>query len=258
MRHPVTVVAANTFREVGRDRLLHGSAGLVTAFVIFAWVLGWLNPEEEEQARHLVDFGLAGVNVLGLLMAALLGSALLRREMERRTLYTVLCRDVTRPQFVAGKYLGLLGAFAAALGIVAVVMGLYFSISGAKPGLPLAAAVYGNLLEIAVLTAISVLFGAITSPALAAAGTVTAWFAGHWTGTLLEYVELTKSEGLRPLFEAIYYGLPNLSFFDHREAAAFGDPPAFGDLGIATAYAAAWVAVLVGAAAALFRRRELP
>ena len=258
MRHPVLVVAANTFREVGRDRMFHLVGALVTGFVLFAWVLGWLNPDESEQARHLVDFGLAGVNVFGLLMAALLGSALLRREMERRTLYTVLSRDVTRAQFVAGKYLGLVSVFAAGLGIVAAVMGVYFSLFGATPGLPLLAAVYGNLLEIAVLTAASVLFGSFTTPALAAIGTVTAWFAGHATGTLLEYVDLTEKESLRPVFEALYYGLPNLSFFDLREGAAFGDPVRWGDLGIATAYAAAWTAVLVGGAAFLFRRRELP
>lgn len=258
MRHPVLVVAANTFREVGRDRMFHLVGGLVTAFVLFAWVLGWLNPEESEQTRHLVDFGLAGVNVFGLLMAALLGSALLRREMERRTLYTVLSRDVSRAQFVAGKYLGLVAVFAAGLGLVASVMVLYFSLFGATPGLPLLAAIYGNLLEIAVLTGISVLFGSFTTPALAAIGTVTAWFAGHATGTLLEYVELTEREALRPLFEALYYGLPNLSFFDLREGAAFGDPVRWGDLGISTAYAAVWVAVLVGGAALLFRHRELP
>jgi ABC-type transport system involved in multi-copper enzyme maturation permease subunit len=258
LRHPVLVVAANTFREVGRDRLFHLVGGLVTAFVLFAWVLGWLNPEESEQTRHLVDFGLAGVNVFGLLMAALMGSALLRREMERRTLYTVLSREVTRGGFVAGKYLGLVAVFAAGLGIVAAVLLGYFSLFGATPGLPLLAAIYGNLLEIAVLTAVSVLFGSFTTPALAAVGTVTAWFAGHATGTLLEYVELTENESLRPFFEFLYYALPNFSFFDLREGAAFGDPVRFGDLGIATVYAVVWVLVLVAGAAGLFRRRELP
>jgi ABC-type transport system involved in multi-copper enzyme maturation permease subunit len=258
LRHFVLVVAANTFCEVARDRMFHLVGGLVTAFVLFAWVLGWLNPEESEQTRHLVDFGLAGVNIFGLLMAALLGSALLRREMERRTLYTVLSRDLTRAGFVAGKYLGLVAVFAAGLGLVAAVMLGYFTIFGATPGLPLLAAIYGNLLEVAVLTAVSVLFGSFTTPALAAIGTVTAWFAGHATGTLLEYVELTENESLRPLFEVLYYGLPNLSFLDWREGAAFGDPVRARDLALATGYAAVWVAILVGGAAALFRRRELP
>ncbi len=258
MRSPVLVVAGNTFREVGRDRMLHLLGALVTGFVLFAWVLGWLNPEEKDQTRHLVDFGLAAVNVFGLLMAVLLGSSLLRREMERRTLYTVLCREITRPGFLVGKYLGLLGVFAAGLGIVAVLMIAYFAVWGAAPGWPLLAAVYGNLLEIAVLTAISVLLGSFTTPALSAIGTVALYLAGHATETLLDYLRMSGREALAVPFKAIYYSLPNLSNFDFRLAASFGDPVPPAVLGLSTGYALVWVAALLGAAALLFRSRELP
>jgi len=221
-------------------------------------VLGWLNPEENDQARHLVDFGLAAVNIFGLLMAVLLGSSLLRREMERRTLYTVLCREITRPRFLLGKYLGLLGVFAAGLAIVAVLMIAYFAVFGATPGWPLFAAIYGNLLEIAVLTAISVLLGTFTTPALSAIGTVALYLTGHATETLLEYLRMSEKEALEVPLKAIYYSLPNLSNFNFRLAASFGDPVSPGVLGLATLYAAVWVAALLGAAALLFRRRELP
>lgn len=258
MRGPVLVVAANTFREVGRDRMLHLLGALVTGFVLFAWVLGWLNPEEADQTRHLVDFGLAGVNVFGLLMAVLLGSSLLRREMERRTLYTVLCREVTRPGFLAGKYLGLVGVFATGLAIVAVLMVAYFAVWGATPGWPLLAAVYGNLLELAVLTAASVLLGSFTTPALSAIGTVALYLVGHSTETLLEYLQLSGRESLEVPLRVLYHLFPNLSNFDYRLAASFGDPVPPAVLGLATLYAAVWIAALLGAASLLFRRRELP
>jgi ABC-type transport system involved in multi-copper enzyme maturation permease subunit len=255
---PVLVVARNTFREVGRDRMLHLLGALVVGFVLFSWVLGWLNPEEDDQARTLIDFGLAGVNVFGLLMAVLMGSSLLRREMERRTLYTVLSREVTRSQFVAGKYLGLLAVFASGLCIVALVMILYFSVFGAVNGFPLLAAIYGNLLEIAVLTAASVLLGSFTTPALAAIGTVSLYMVGHKTETLLEYLGLSRNESLSLPLKVLYYGFPNLTDFNYRLAASYGDPVAPGILGAATLYAAVWVALLLGLASAAFRRRELP
>jgi ABC-type transport system involved in multi-copper enzyme maturation permease subunit len=258
VRSPVLVVAGNTFREVGRDRMLHLLGAAVTGFVLFSWVLGWLNPEEDDQARTLVDFGLAGVNLFGLLMAVLMGSSLLRREMERRTLYTVLSREVTRTQFVAGKYLGLLGVFAAGLCIVALVMILYFSVFGAMRGLPLLAAVYGNLLEISVLTAASVLFGAFTTPALAAIGTVSLYMVGHKTETLLEYLGMSRNEALEVPLKALYYSFPNLTNFNYRLAASYGDAVPAETLGLATAYALVWTVILLGLAAAAFRRRELP
>ena len=266
---PVLVVAGNTYREVGRDRMLHLLGALVAGFVLFSWVLGWLNPEENDQVRHLVDFGLAGVNLFGLLMAVFLGASLLRREMERRTLYTVLSREVTRPQFVVGKYLGLLGIFATGLASVALFMVGYFAIFGAMTakapagaeihrGLALVEAIYGNLLEIAVITAASVLFGSFTTPAIAALGTVTLYITGHGTETLLDYLRLTGNEALAVPFQAIYYVFPNLSDFNYREYAAFGDVVPLRTLGFATGYAVLWVGILLGAAALLFRRRELP
>jgi ABC-type transport system involved in multi-copper enzyme maturation permease subunit len=258
MRSPVLVVAGNTFREVGRDRMLHLLGSLVVGFVFFSWVLGWLNPEEEDQARTLIDFGLAGVNVFGLLMAVLMGSSLLRREMERRTLYTVLSREVTRRQFVAGKYLGLLGVFAAGLCIVALVMVLYFSVFGAVRGFPLLAAVYGNLLEIAVITAVSVLLGSFTTPALSAIGTVSLYMVGHNTETLLEYLDMTRNESLEVPLKVLYFAFPNLTDFNYRLAASYGDPVPLSDLGLATAYALVWTGLLLGLASAAFRRRELP
>ncbi|MHC4924312.1 MAG: ABC transporter permease, partial [Planctomycetota bacterium] len=211
---PVLVVAGNTFREVGRDRMLHVLGALILAFVLFSWVLGWLNPEEEDQVRHLIDFGLAAVNIFGLMMAVLLGSSLLRREMERRTLYTVLCREVTRTQFLLGKYLGLVGVFAAGFTIVALLMVIYFAVFGTLAGQPIFAAIYGNILEIAMLTAVCVLIGSFSTPAMAAFGTVSMYAAGHATETLKEYVELMQHPGLEKVVMAVYYLVPNLSNFN--------------------------------------------
>lgn len=258
MKSPVLVVAGNTFREVGRDRMLHLLGALVVGFVLFSWVLGWLNPEEDDQARTLIDFGLAGVNVFGLLMAVLMGSSLLRREMERRTLYTVLSRDVTRTQFVAGKYLGLLGVFAAGLCIVALVMVLYFSVFGAVRGFPLVAAVYGNLLELSVITAVSVLLGSFTTPALSAIGTVSIYMVGHNTETLLEYLDMTRDPALEIPLKTLYYAFPNLTNFNYRLAASFGDAVPLSVIGMSTLYALVWTGLLLGLASAAFRRRELP
>jgi ABC-type transport system involved in multi-copper enzyme maturation permease subunit len=226
--------------------------------VLFSWVLGWLNPEEDDQSRALIDFGLAGVNVFGLLMAVLMGSSLLRREMERRTLYTVLSREVTRTQFVAGKYLGLVAVFATGLCLVALVMVLYFSVFGTVGGLPLMLAIYGNLLEIAVLTAVSVLLGSFTTPALASIGTVSLYMVGHNTETLLEYLDMTRNESLEVPLKALYYAFPNLTNFNFRLAASFGDAIPLEVVGMATGYAVLWVGILLSVASAAFRRRELP
>jgi len=258
VKGPILVVAANTFREVARDRMLHLLGALIVAFVLFSRVLGWLAVEEVDEAAMLVDFGLAGVNVFGLLMTVLLGASLLRREMEQRTLYTVLSREVSRTEFVVGKYLGLLAVFGAGLAAVAVLMAGYQAFWGQTPGLPVAVAVYGNLLEIALLVAATVFLGSFTTPAMASLGTVALYVSGHSTETLREFLALRGEHAPRLAIEVLYHAVPNLTDFNYRNAARYGDAVPIATLGAATAYAAIWVALLLGAAALLFRRRELP
>jgi len=133
-----------------------------------------------------------------------------------------------------------------------------FALLGTMPGLPLLAAVYGNLLEIAVLTAASVLLGSFTTPAMSALGTVALYLSGHATETLLDYLAVPGNEGLEIPVKIIYYAVPNLTDFNFRLAASFGDPVGAGTLVAATAYAAVWCFLLLAAAGLLFRGRELP
>ncbi|HMI92694.1 MAG TPA: ABC transporter permease subunit [Polyangiales bacterium] len=102
---PVFAVAINTFREAVRDRVLYGVLGIATAVLLFTLVLAQVSLDQ--QLRIVLDVGLASISLFSVLVAVFLGSSLLYKEIERKTLYVILPKPIRRYQFLLGKYCGI-------------------------------------------------------------------------------------------------------------------------------------------------------
>jgi ABC-type transport system involved in multi-copper enzyme maturation permease subunit len=99
------LIAHNTFREATRDRLL---AGVIAAGVLLLAVTQLLSPLAMGEGRRLtVDLGLSGISWLGLLVVLLVGTSLVAKELERRTIFNLLSRPISRPSYLVGKWVGL-------------------------------------------------------------------------------------------------------------------------------------------------------
>jgi ABC-type transport system involved in multi-copper enzyme maturation permease subunit len=75
----------------------------------------------EDDNKLLVDLGLSTLFLSGLLMAAFTATGVLAREIENKTVLTVVSKPVARPLVVIGKFLGVAGAIAIAYGLLALV-----------------------------------------------------------------------------------------------------------------------------------------
>ena len=103
--HRIIAVAVNTFREAVRDRVLYGLVGIATAVLVFTLVLAELSLDQ--QRRIVLDVGLASISLFSVLVAIFLGSSLLYKEIERKTLYVILPKPIRRFEFLLGKYFGI-------------------------------------------------------------------------------------------------------------------------------------------------------
>jgi ABC-type transport system involved in multi-copper enzyme maturation permease subunit len=101
----VVAVAVNTFREAVRDRVLNGVLGIATAVLIFTLVLAEVSLDQ--QRRIVLDVGLASISIFSVVVAVFLGSSLLYKEIERKTLYVILPKPIRRHEFLLGKYFGI-------------------------------------------------------------------------------------------------------------------------------------------------------
>lgn len=250
----VLLIAHNTFREATRDRVVAGvvAAGLALLGVTLAaspLALG-------EGGRLLVDLGLTGISVLGLLVILLTGTSLVAKEVERRTIYNLLSRPIQRPAYLVGKWAGL----SATLWTVAVLLGLALwglvALRGqAAAGPAVLQAVYLAGLELTVVTALAVMFSALSTPVLSALYTLGFVVAGQWSYDLRAFAAKFPPE-LGAVLNAVAHLVPNLPLFNMRTLAAAGETTTVLHLGLATAYAAVYVGAALALAAAAFESRD--
>jgi ABC-type transport system involved in multi-copper enzyme maturation permease subunit len=135
-----------------RDRVLYGVHGFASAVLFFTMAIAELSLHE--QARVVSDLGLASISLFSVVVAIFLGSSLLYKEIERKTLYVILPKPVQRAEFLLGKYFGI---FLTALVFVALMGALQLWITAVQADAKLVAAL-GVLLGLLVLLAVLLFF----------------------------------------------------------------------------------------------------
>ncbi len=250
----ILAIARNTFREAIRDRILYGLLAFALLMIGSSLALASLSVGQQE--RITKDLGLAAISLIGVLMSVFLGITLVSKEVDRRTVYTILSKPVRRHHLVVGKYVGL----AATVTVNVLVMGAGLALLTAAYGWwhgNVAAAVYMILLEMLVLTAIATLFSTFTTPTLSAMFTLGLFVLGHLSGALRDITERSGSVAGRLAGEALYRLLPNLEAFNVKGRVAHGAPVSLLEVGLATGYGALYIAAILALAVVMFERREL-
>src|SRR5438445_2615757 len=103
-------IAFNTFREAVRDRGLYNLVYFALLLVGSTPLFGQISIGLERII--LVDLGLTAISIFGIVIAIFIGTGLVSKEIDKKTLYTVLSRPVRRWEFILGKYFGLSGTLA--------------------------------------------------------------------------------------------------------------------------------------------------
>lgn len=249
----IAAVALNTFREAIRDRVLYLILAVALVVVGGSRFVAMLTVGSE--IKIVKDLGLAAISLFGLLIAVFVGVSLVSKEIERRTVYTLLAQPVARWQFVAGKYAGLLLVLASNVLVVGSAVLAAVAVMGEPPWV-LVPAIALILVELAVVAAFAVLFSSFTNPILAAVGTVAVYVTGHlsWSFDLLKK---RVAAGLaRSLCDGLHAVLPNLDRLDLKAEAVHGAAIPAGTFAAAAAYGAFYALAVVVLACVVFERRE--
>lgn len=251
----ILTVAQNTFREAVRDKVLYVLLFFAVVAILGSKALGWISVGQD--VKIIKDVSLAAVAVFGVLIAIFVGTNLVYKEIDKRTLYTILARPVHRYEFILGKYLGL----ALLLGLVTVVMtlaaaGYVLAMGGGLTWTFFMAAllIYEELL---LLTAFAVLVSSLTSPILGALIVFCIFLFGNATEILVDLPPQFDGTLSKRVLEATYYIVPNLSNFNIRAEAANGVAVAPAFVLWAVFYGAAYTAMLLVLAAWAFEDKDV-
>jgi ABC-type transport system involved in multi-copper enzyme maturation permease subunit len=221
-----------------------------------------------QDLKIIKDLGLAAVAIFGLLIAVFIGIGLVSKEVERKSIYGLLSKPVSRPQFILGKFAGL--ALTLIVNIAAMTVALYgvlFYMTLVNPGVELvsrAPALDPQLLvavalivaELLLVTALALFFSTFSSPLLATLLTLGLWVAGHFNADLRNFENVVDNDAIAWVARVLYYVLPNLAPFDVKAEVVHGLPVTLRHVALTLAYAVIYTGLLLTAAVAIFRRRD--
>lgn len=251
----ILAIAKNTFREAVRDRILYNLIIFVLLIMACAVLLGELTDGQE--VRTITNIGLNAMLIFGVFIAIFVGVGLVSKEIEKRTVFAIFAKPVTRAEFIVGKYLGL----TLTLLVNTAVMGVGLSLAllwvgGSQMAVSVWPSIFLIFLELTIVTAVAVLFSSFSSPALSALLSFLVFLIGHLSSSLRDLAAGLGSAAISVVFDIIYYVLPNLANFSFRTEAANGMVPNASMLTACVIYAVAYCTIVLAAAVAVFSRRN--
>jgi ABC-type transport system involved in multi-copper enzyme maturation permease subunit len=260
-------VAVSVFRESVRDKVLYNLVFFAVLLMAASYLIGQLTAGQD--VKIIKDLGLAAIATFGLLIAVFIGIGLVWKEVERRSIYSLLSKPLTRQQFIVGKYCGLgitllvnVAAMVAAYYAVLAYMGAMtpqaardaWVAPAADPALLQAVALI--VIELLLVTAIALFFSTFSSPFLSAILTLGLWVIGHFNADLRNFQAVVDSPVAAGVARALYYVLPNFSAFDVKHQVVHALPVPAMYLVSTAAYGCVYIALLLVAAVAVFSRRD--
>src|SRR5262245_42388324 len=172
---PTALIAVNVFRESVRDKVLYNLVAFAILLIGASYLIGQLTAGQD--VKIIKDLGLAATSVFGLFIAIFIGIGLVSKEVEKRSIYSLLAKPISRPQLVLGKYAGLLLTLGVNLSIMALALYGVLTYMGwgatersiqawERPAadLLLLNAFVLTFIELAIVTAIALFFSTFSTP----------------------------------------------------------------------------------------------
>ncbi len=208
------VLAENTFRESIRDRLvpavlIFGAMLVGTSVLLAPLTLG-------EHGRVVRDLGLSTINLFALLLIVLVGTGMVYREVERKTIHTILTLPVPRSRFLLGKFFGMYGTVLLSIAALGTMYVAVVTVFGGGFRIDLLTAVALVAMEAFIMTAIAIFFSSVASPVLSAVFTLFLWIAGNLASDLKLLAKHLESPVIDRLVDLVYVLLPSLHNFHVR------------------------------------------
>lgn len=254
MKHPVFVVAKNTFIEMLRDRVLYFVIVFSVLFMGLNFALGQLS--YSEIFRLSVSLGLGGIHLCFSGLTIFLGCSVFYREIERKTIYTLLVRPISRGQYLLGKYLGLL------LLLLTMLLGFMvcFTLIELMVSVPILLTSYyafvGIFFEACILLAIAFFFTSFAKPFLSITCSLALFLIGHWVYNLDQLIARSESFAFKVVGLGIGRAFPDLEILNWRDYAVSQAQVPLLDVGYGILQACLWSALFFMLSLVIFRRKD--
>ncbi len=248
-------LAQNTFREAVRDKVLYSILFFAVGVIALSLVMQEITVGDREKVVRSVAQG--AVAAFGSIISMFLGISLVWKEVERKTVYTILSKPISRWMFVLGKYLGMMMTLTVVVAVMTLVYTLLMTIQQQLPPLVVYVSVGLLMVELMLLTSWATLFSTYSAPTTAAAFTLAVFVIGNLADDIWLYGSQLENPGAQATARALYWALPNFEMFSLRTQAVHELSIPWEQVLGATAYGLSYTAAVLALAMWVFERRDL-
>lgn len=250
----IKAIASNTFREAIRDRILYLLLFFALLTIIFSRVLALLTVGD--RIKVIKDVGLASLSLFGALMAILIGTGLVYKEIDKKTIFTLLSKPIHRYQFLLGKFLGLILTLFMMLLLMSIIFIVLVFFHTFKIEWSLLSAIFLIFIELCLVTSLAILFSSFSTPILSSIFSLSFYLIGHFSGGLETLIQKIKPGVGKALIQAIYFLLPNLENFNVKSEVVHHLPLPFQFFFFSTLYGIFYTLFVLTVAFLVFRKRD--
>jgi len=227
----LSALTKNTFREAIRDRILLVIAFFGAILIVATQLLSAISARQDE--KIIVDLGLGMIDVFGMIITIFVGTQLIFREIDKKTIFVLLSKPVTRSEFLLSKFFGL-GAIL--LLITSIMLAVFIAVTAFSTDLVIQHgfpnfALMGQIVLIAIFSLISfllllalvILFSSFMKPTLAAFSALTVFVIGHITDDIRIFAQNNEvSAFFRQFADTVYYVMPNFAILNLKNFVLSG------------------------------------
>ena len=203
-------------------------------------------------------FALLGIYFFNAIIALFLGTTSFYRDVERKTVYFILAKPISRAQFLLGKFFGLCLVIFLTSTALAVAYLAIIALAGEGFDAVGLLAIFMQFLEMSLFLAFAIFVSTFSSSLLSIIYTSAVFFLGHVVSALVDDAREMGISGIRfVLVNILYYVFPNLEKFNIRDFAVHNVAAPWASFGYAFAYAVAYIVLLLSAAIWIFQKKEI-
>ncbi len=266
---PIAVV---TFKEGIRNKAIYG----LTLFALLLFgttaLLATLIPMDV--GKVTIDLALSTVSFSGLILVLFIGINVMAKDLDRRTIYSVLSRPISRSQYIFGKFFGMVLLICTAMSVLSLmalslifVLNLVFTSYFIHFSWPVVfLAIFFIIIMLILLSAVSFLFSSFTSSSFVTLIlSIITYIIGSSMSGVKALIEsspkdlgFTISPVTSKMIQVAYYIFPNLSLFNIKLQAAHGISVPASFIAWSVMYGLVYIALTITLAALIFRKKEFP
>lgn len=250
----IYAIALNTFREAVRSKVLYAILFFAVMLIVLSLAFGELSLYEQERVNK--DLGIVVITVFGGLIAIYTGISLLYKEIDKKTIYTIISKPIQRWQFLLGKYLGILLTLAVELTIMSVIFVAQLAIKDIELTTTLFQALALIYVEISVVAAIAMLFTTFSTPFLSGLLTASLFLLGNAHGAIRNFAEIHKSDTIRGVLKIAEVFLPDLTLFNLTQEVTYNIEVPWSYVAYATSHGLLYAGALLVISSVVFGRRD--